>query len=125
MKHKFVEHIPREIENDTLYISLEFNIAKHKCPCGCGLDVVTKISPARWQLFYDGETITLSPSIGNWNFECKSHYFIRENQVVWAKKFTEKQIETVQNNDKSAIDKYISTKKKKNILDWFLDLFKN
>jgi hypothetical protein len=34
-------------------------------------------------LFFDGETVSLSPSIGNFEFSCQSHYFIRKNLVVW------------------------------------------
>ena len=32
---------------------------------------------------YDGQSITLRPSIGNFNINCKSHYFITENRVEW------------------------------------------
>ncbi|MGN1157924.1 MAG: DUF6527 family protein [Agathobacter sp.] len=62
-------------------------MAVHKCACGCGQEVATTIAPNRWNLTYNGKTVTLSPSIGNWNFECQSHYFIRENTVVWAENF--------------------------------------
>ena len=27
---------------------------------------------------------TLDPSIGNWSFACRSHYFMRKGRVVWA-----------------------------------------
>lgn len=66
MQHKFVEFIPSEIEQNVLYISIEYDIAKHKCACGCGANIVTSLSPSRWKLTYDGETVSLSPSIGNW-----------------------------------------------------------
>ena len=73
MQHKFVEFIPSEIEENVIYISIEYDVAKHKCACGCGAIIVTSISPARWRLTYDGETVSLSPSIGNWSHPCKSH----------------------------------------------------
>lgn len=38
---------------------------------------------------YDGEAVTLSPSIGNGAYKCRSHYFIRENSVVWLGKMGE------------------------------------
>ena len=32
---------------------------------------------------YDGQSVTLRPSIGNFNINCKSHYFITESRVDW------------------------------------------
>src|SRR4051794_2186288 len=95
MRHKFVEYIPSEIENNVLYISIEYDITKHKCACGCGADIVTTLSPARFQLTYDGDTVSLHPSIGNWNHPCKSHYFIKNDKVVWAGPLSENQIKSV------------------------------
>lgn len=106
MKHKFVEYIPTDIEDDTLYISLEYDIAKHKCACGCGADIVTTLSPARWKMIYDGETVSLNPSIGNWTQACKSHYFIINDKVVWAGNFTPNQITQVIKNDEETIKKH-------------------
>ena len=47
---------------------------------------MTPFSPADWQLTFDG-TVSMSPSIGNWQYPCQSHYFIRSNHVVWARHF--------------------------------------
>jgi hypothetical protein len=90
--HKFVEFIPQEIEEGVLYISVEYGTARHKCCCGCGSDVITPITPTDWKLIYDGETVSLSPSIGSWNLPCQSHYFIRNNKVIWAQKWSKKEI---------------------------------
>jgi hypothetical protein len=81
----FVERIPpfNKFEDGTLYISILYNTAIHKCMCGCGSEIVTPISPTGWSLLYDGESASLSPSIGNLNYPCKSHYFLRGNRVVW------------------------------------------
>jgi len=95
LTHKFVNHIPEILEDNVIYVSIPFETVIHKCCCGCGREVVTPLSPTDWSLTFDGETISLSPSIGNWNFECKSHYFIRNNKVVWASKF--KKIEIQEN----------------------------
>ncbi len=85
-KHRFVDVIPQYalMDDNVLYISIPCNVAVHKCACGCGQEVVTTISPSRWQLTYDGKTVTMTPSIGNWYFPCRSHYFIRKDLVVWA-----------------------------------------
>lgn len=100
MKHKFVELIPEQLEDDTLYISIEYDVAKHKCPCGCGDEIVTSLSPSRWKLIYDGETVSLYPSIGNWTHQCQSHYYITKSQVIWQGTFSEGMIREAIQNDK-------------------------
>lgn len=92
MQHKFVGYIPEDIEQGTLYISIPYATAVHKCCCGCGQEVVTPFSPTDWKLLFDGDSISLNPSIGNWEFACKSHYFIRNNQVIWCKQWDKQQI---------------------------------
>jgi hypothetical protein len=84
VEHKFVDYIPDDIQSGILYISLTYATVVHKCACGCGKEVVTPLSPADWNLLFDGETVTLRPSIGNWNFDCQSHYWITNNRVVKA-----------------------------------------
>ena len=90
VQHKFVETIPNTLEEGVLYISTTYCTAIHKCVCGCGNEVVTPLSPKDWKLTFDGETVSLYPSIGNWNFECRSHYFIFNNNVKHAKKWADK-----------------------------------
>ena len=82
--YKFVEYIPRELVEGILYITVEYKAAVHLCGCGCGSKVITPITPNHWKMIYDGKTISLSPSIGNWSFECRSHYWIRKNQIIEA-----------------------------------------
>jgi len=106
----FVEFIPENIEDGKLYISEVYQTAIHKCCCGCGEEVVTPLSPADWQLRKVGQKVSLRPSIGNWNYRCKSHYFITENRIEWAKKFSQEQIYEVQKRDKVAKQKLIASK---------------
>jgi len=89
MKHKFVEFIPDQLEDGILYVSIVYATVLHKCACGCGNEVVTPLSPSDWQLTFNGETISLFPSIGNWSFPCRSHYWIRKNEAVWVKDWYE------------------------------------
>jgi hypothetical protein len=77
---EFVEEIPRTLEPGKLYISIPYTTALHLCCCGCGIEVVTPLHPTRWSLSYDGETISLSPSVGNWNLACQSHYVVRKGR---------------------------------------------
>lgn len=95
MNHKFVEFIPNNLDKDTIYISINYSTVVHKCCCGCGKEVVTPLSPTDWELTFDGDSISLFPSIGNWNFECKSHYWIKNNKIEWARTWSEKEINVV------------------------------
>ena len=106
LQHKFVELVPDVLEEGVLYISIEYCSAIHKCICGCGNEVVTPLSPYDWKLTFDGKSVSLSPSIGNWNFECKSHYWIINNNVRIARKWSD-----YENEFRSKTD----PKKKKNL----------
>ena len=90
--HEFVEYIPEDINEGILYISLPFGTIVHKCACGCGEEVVTPLGPAEWNFTYNGKTISLHPSVGNWSFKCMSHYWIKEGNVQWARLFTTEEI---------------------------------
>lgn len=92
-KHIFTDLIPDVLEEHVIYISLEYKTIAHLCPSGCGNKVVLNIAPIGWSVMFDGDTVTLSPSIGNWNLPCKSHYWIRRSEVKWAPELTSEQIE--------------------------------
>lgn len=77
-----LDEFPRVLEEGILYISEECELAAHKCCCGCGEDVITPLNPARWRLNRHGGRVSLRPSIGNWKFACRSHYWIRNNRVI-------------------------------------------
>jgi hypothetical protein len=80
---EFVDYIPEQLEEGVVYIAPEFGAVIHLCCEGCGERVSTPLHPEQWTLTFDGQTISLSPSIGNWDLSCKSHYFIRHNRVEW------------------------------------------
>jgi len=88
----FVEYIPRELDPGKLYVSMAYATASHLCACGCGERVVTPLSPSGWTLHFDGQ-VTLSPSIGNWQQPCRSHYFIRGNRIVGAAQWSQTRID--------------------------------
>ncbi|RTR58804.1 hypothetical protein DY931_21345 [Pseudomonas aeruginosa] len=81
---RFVERFPEKLEPGELYLAMEFATAAHLCACGCGNKVITPFSPTDWQMSFDGESVTLKPSIGNWSFRCRSHYWIRSGHIEWA-----------------------------------------
>lgn len=60
----------------------------HLCPCGCGEPVYLLYGGKGWNitLSINGrglKSVTISPSVGCFDFPCKSHYFIRENKIIW------------------------------------------
>ena len=107
--HEFVEIIPKDRQEGVLYISIPFATAVHNCFCGCGTKVVTPISPVFWKLIFDGETVSLSPSVGSWDFACRSHYFIRRNRVVWEKNMTQDEIDWGRARDSRARERYFES----------------
>jgi hypothetical protein len=105
---QFVEFIPDQLQDGVLYISERYGTVVHKCCCGCGEEVVTPLTPADWQLRKEGNNVTLFPSIGNWNFHCQSHYWIRRNRVEWARAMTKQQICRVQERDRQDKVRYVA-----------------
>jgi hypothetical protein len=86
LKPVFVETIPDTIEPGIMYISEKYGGVTYICPCGCGEKVHFPIKPfwdAAWEMTKSGDLVTISPSI-LMRGGCKSHYFIRENKIVWA-----------------------------------------
>ena len=102
IEHRFVRNVPRELEPGVLYISMEYATAVHSCCCGCGERVVTPFTPTDWSMEFDGESVSLSPSVGNWNQACRSHYLIRQNQVIEAGPWSAARIEAERRRDKRA-----------------------
>lgn len=99
--HEFVDFVPDELEEGVVYVTVEYATAVHRCCCGCGNEVITPLSPTDWKLIFDGETISLDPSIGNWSFPCQSHYWLRRNKIVWAGQWSPEQIEAGRARDRA------------------------
>jgi hypothetical protein len=108
IEHEFVEFIPDKLVEKTLYISIPYASAAHSCFCGCGTKVVTPINPTGWELLFDGDTVSLRPSIGNWGSPCRSHYWIVRNRVIWAKPMTAEEIERGRRRDRTLAESYFS-----------------
>jgi hypothetical protein len=102
LKHRFVQYLPETLEPGILYISLEYVTASHLCCCGCGEEVVTPLSPVGWRMTFDGETVSLRPSIGNWNLRCRSHYIIERGRIVVAAPWSNEQVAAERKRDSKA-----------------------
>jgi hypothetical protein len=108
--------MPDKLAERTVYISIPFATAVHLCVCGCGTKVITPISPTGWELRYDGDTVSFKPSIGNWSFNCRSHYWITRNRAVWAGMMTEQQIMRGRERDRELTEAYFSDQQPNNPL---------
>lgn len=105
--HEFVDYVPDKLKDGVVYVSVQFATVVHRCCCGCGSEVVTPLSPADWTLIFDGQTVSLDPSIGNWSYPCQSHYWIRQGRVVWARKWSQAEIAAGRARDQRAQRDYL------------------
>ncbi|WP_020475856.1 DUF6527 family protein [Zavarzinella formosa] len=109
LEHRFVQYVPETLEVGVLYISLEFCTASHLCCCGCGEEVVTPLSLVAWWMTFDGESVSLWPSIGNWTLKCRSHYVIDHGNVLTAPPWNEAQVEAERRRDSAARTRHYGT----------------
>jgi hypothetical protein len=93
LRPAFVETFPASMEPGVLYVSLPYRTCGHLCCCGCGNEVITPLSPAQWSLTYDGESVSLAPSVGNWALRCQSHYWIRRGKIHWSRRYSAEEID--------------------------------
>jgi hypothetical protein len=102
LRPEYVTHVPEKLDAGVLYISEEFETAGHLCCCGCGEEVFTPLNKAQWQLIKNVRTgsVSLEPSVGNWKYACRSHYWIRNNQVIDAGPLSDRKIELVIQRDR-------------------------
>lgn len=102
LEHRFVDFVPDRLEPGVLYISIGYATAAHSCCCGCGAEIVTPFTPTDWKMTYDGETISLHPSVGNWHQACRSHYVINRGRVIEAGPWDDEQVAAERRRDQSA-----------------------
>lgn len=79
VKHIKVQNLPfiDKMEENTIYISDKYGISEHKCLCGCGKRVATPLGYKEWSYKIDTKNrLSMHPSIGNYQYPCKSHYII-------------------------------------------------
>lgn len=95
-----IHYMPKELNPGVLYVSEEFGAAAHLCACGCGSKIRTPLGPTEWTVEEAPGGPTLTPSIGNWQLPCQSHYWIYEGEIRWAEKWTPAQIEAGRRREK-------------------------
>jgi hypothetical protein len=92
MRLEAVQFMPAQLEPGVLYVSEKYRTAAHLCACGCGEKVRTQLGDLGWCFSSGHSGPTLSPSIGNWQKPCRSHYFIRDGRVLWQGEWTDEEI---------------------------------
>jgi hypothetical protein len=100
LEPQFVEFLPEQLDEGILYISIPYATTAHLCACGCRGEVVAPLSPTDWRFTFDGETVSLAPSIGNWSFTCQSHYWIDKNRIYWALRWNKEKIARGREHDR-------------------------
>ena len=107
LRPEFVEFIPDRLKPGILYISRRYATASHLCCCGCEREVVTPLNPAKWRIIERAGKVSLVPSVGNWSFPCRSHYWINANRVQWATAIDPEIIQAVQARDRRDAELYV------------------
>jgi len=87
-----VRTMPAQLEPGVLYVSEEFETAAHLCACGCGSKVRTPLGPTEWTFSDDVEGPSLTPSVGNWQRPCQTHYWIDRGEIEWSTQWNLAQI---------------------------------
>jgi hypothetical protein len=108
LRPAFADSFPTPMDPGVLYVSIPYRTCGHLCCCGCGCEVITPLSPAQWSLTYDGENVSLSPSIGNWALPCQSHYWIRKGKVRWSRRYSRDEIAENRARDQRQLDRHDS-----------------
>jgi hypothetical protein len=85
--------MPSIFVQGVLYVSDEYQIAGHLCACGCGEKVWTPLGPVDWSVMIKKKGPSMIPSIGNGQLNCKSHYIIRNGNILWYDAITDEDTE--------------------------------
>jgi hypothetical protein len=85
ISHVFVDSAPPVLEPAVLYVSVKYRAIVHLCLCGCNEKVFLNLDadPDSWSFTFDGRTISVHDSVGNFGIPCRSHYIVRNNRVIW------------------------------------------
>lgn len=90
-KYNFTHDVPDEFRQSVVYIVGEEGFYWQLvmlCPCGCGailyMSLLEEEFPSWSFTINDKKELSIHPSINRF-VGCKSHFFLRQGRVVWAK----------------------------------------
>jgi hypothetical protein len=106
--------MPKVLEGGIVYFSEEYGTAAHLCACGCGAKIRTPIGPIGWSIEDGPRGVSLSPSVGNWQRPCRSHYWITEGEVVWSGQWTDKQVQAGREREAAQRAAYYAARRSSN-----------
>ena len=66
----------------------------------------TAIGPTDWRLEDTPSGPSLTPSVGNWQQPCRSHYWIRNNHVLWSDQWSKGKVDTLKQREAERRDFY-------------------
>lgn len=124
-----VQTMPPVLQPNILYVAEHYGAAAHLCACGCGSKIRTPLGLTEWSVQDTPSGPSLSPSVGNWQKPCKSHYFIERGQILWAAQWTEEQILTGRRQEQRRRDVYYAELDRQRggffakLWHWFRSLF--
>jgi hypothetical protein len=122
---RHVHYMPAVLELGVLYFSEEYGTAAHLCACGCGSKIRTPIGPTEWSIDRGQNGVSLSPSVGNWQRPCRSHYWILDGETVWSGPWTDKQIQVGRQREMTRRATYYSRRRlSKRLHGIFLQLWR-
>ncbi len=93
LRLELVEDMPEQFAPGVFYVSEEYEIACHRCACGCGNLVYTPLGPTEWSFRSERGKPSLRPSIGNWSLPCRSHYWIKGGRIIWARNWSDDEVD--------------------------------
>lgn len=118
------ERFPDALGPGKFYFSEDFRSSVHLCACGCGSRVVLPIKSAGWKLMQTERSFTISPSVGNREFACRSHYLIEGGRIIWLTSMSDQEVQASRAIDKQHIEKmHIVTfwQRIRNVLRWIFN----
>ena len=117
------DRFPSNPEPGIFYYSEEFRSSLHLCACGCGYHVVLPIKLAGWALVRTGSSFSLNPSVGNREFACRSHYLLKDGQIVWLAPMSDREAAASRARDADHISRLYQPSRWKRVVNRILRIF--
>lgn len=115
---KHVERLPAHVESGVVYVSEEYEVAALTCACGCGHRISLLLGDGHEVRDLNGRA-DISPSIGVWDASCRSHFFIKRGEVLWAESWSE---ESIKNAMERQLERHVASTEQR--ASWYSRVWK-